>query len=298
MVVTSIKKSCRRFLRMLVRCRLARAPLRALASAGFLSPQVWKRLPVEGAFCVSLPNGNLIRYSTIASDSIGRALFWRGLNAWHAETLEVFYRLPQGSRIVLDIGANSGVFTLLACAANSECRVIAFEPVPRVYERLVQNIRLNSYSGRCQLREEAVSDTVGLANVHVPYGDMPTSASLHSVGFRGAEGTMINVKVTTVDAVCSQCRDVDLVKIDVEGFEEKVLEGMRKTVARMKPTIIVECNPDGPYVAVESILSASGYRFYHLSRQGPVAARKIIPDESEQFRDYLCTVHDNWEKLR
>lgn len=283
---------------MITAPHFSRVALQIIARAGLLPPAVWRRLPVETVFLVSLPDGNAFRYSALPNDATGRALWWRGLKSWQPETLRIFHQLSKKAQLVLDIGANTGVFTLLACAANPHLKVISFEPVPRIYNRLREHVRLNGYEGRCQVRNEAVSNRIGVTQFHVPFGDVPTSASLQPNGFRGVQGELIEVHVTTVDSVCATRERVDLVKIDVEGYEDKVLEGMRRTLATSKPTVIVECNPDGPYQAIEAILGSFGYRFFHLRKQGPEPCHKITPDESEQFRNFLCTAHDNWEILR
>jgi FkbM family methyltransferase len=157
---------------------------------------------------------------------------------------------------------------------------------------------MNGWEDRCQALSVAVANVEGSAKLHVPFGDVPKSASLHSQGFRGYEGSLIDVPVTTIDAICSESERVDLVKIDVEGFEDKVLEGMQQVLADSTPTIIVECNPDGPFAAIETILTRFGYRFFHLRREGPVAADKIIPDKKERDRNFLCTVYDDWGRCK
>jgi FkbM family methyltransferase len=211
--------------------------------------------------------------------------------------MQIFYKLAQRANLVLDIGANTGVFTLLACVANPNCRVIAFEPVPRVFYRLQENIKINKWDTQCEIRREGVSDTSGYTHIHVPDGDLPTSASLHRQGFRGYGGTLIKVPVTTIDDICLAGMRIDLVKIDVEGFEDKVLKGMQRNLLASTPTIIVECNPDGPFQTVEAMLKMFGYRFFHLRVEGPIAVDKITPDKSGKYRNVLCTVHDDLRVL-
>ncbi|MBA3922661.1 MAG: FkbM family methyltransferase [Nostocaceae cyanobacterium] len=108
---------------------------------------------------------------------------------------------------------------------------------------------------------------------------------------------MIDIPVTTIDTVCGQ-KQIDLIKIDVEGFEDKVLEGMQQTLTNSSPTIIVECNPDSPFLAVETTLRKFGYKFFHLCAEGPVSVERITPDEKQLERNFLCTVHNDWEKIR
>jgi FkbM family methyltransferase len=231
---------------------------------------------VEVVFPVKLPDGRSFFYSATPNDVIARALYWRGLKDWESETIPVFYKMAQSAQIVLDIGANTGFYTLLACTANPNARVIAFEPVPRVYEKLMEHIRINHFDDRCEAHRMAVSNFVGTAQMHIPFGDLPTSASLNTDGFRGFSGTLVEVPVTTVDAVMGD-KPVDLAKIDVEGFEPQVLEGMQMTLRRFRPALFIECLPDGPYREVEEILKNLGYQIYLLSHNGPIQVEQVVP---------------------
>jgi len=273
--------------RQLMRISILRAALRTLSLAGFLPPAIWKRLPVEVVFPVKLPDGRSFLYSATPNDGIARALYWRGLEDWESETIPVFYRLAQSAEIVLDIGANTGFYTLLACTANPRARVIAFEPVPRVYEKFLEHIRLNHFEDRCEAYQIAVSNFVGMAEMHIPLGDLPTSASLNPEGFRGFDGVLRQVPVTTIDAVVGE-RTVDLAKIDVEGFEPQVLEGMQMTLQRFRPALFIECLPDGPYQQVEEMLKVQGYQIYALTRKGPVNVERVVPRRMH-YENFLFT---------
>lgn len=283
----------RSMLRAVMRPTAVRVPLRALTVAGMVPPGLWKRLPVEATFPVSLPDGTTFHYVAVASDDIGRALYWRGLSAWEPETVHIYYRLARKSTLTFDVGANTGLFALIACAANPQGRVVAFEPVPQVFARLQAQVHANRMERRCILRQEAVAAQSGITQFHVPEGEIPKSGSLNTHGFRGIHGTLIEVPVTTIDAVAEPMGAVNLMKIDVEGFEDQALEGARTVLSCHRPDIVVECNPDGPYQAVDRILSEHGYRFYHLRENGPVPVARICPDETQQYRNYLCSVRTN-----
>lgn len=274
--------------RRLMRISVLRTTLRRLSLAGYLPPWIWKRLPVEGLFPVILPDGRSFLYSATANDGIARALFWRGLADWESETIPVFYQLARSAQIILDIGANTGFYTLLGCTANPDARVISIEPVPRVCEKLLEHIHLNHFDDRCEVYPVAVSSFIGTAQMHIPYGDLPTSASLNPTGFRGFEGALVEVPVTTVDAIVGE-RSVDLVKIDVEGFEPQVLEGMQGALRRSYPSLFIECLPDGPYRQVEEILGDFGYQIYALLREGPIRVERVIP--RRMFYENFLFVH-------
>lgn len=277
----------RQFARQLAANPARRRLLRSLSQAGLLPPSVWKRLPVEATFSVELLDGDSFEYASVADDSIGRALYWRGIDGWETETINLYCRLAKQSKVIVDVGANVGVYTLIACAVNQQARVYAFEPVPHIYEHLTNNVHLNQWQNRCILKDIAVSNQSGMAQFHVPHGTIPTSASLSPDGFRGTDGFLINVTVDTLDNVCHN-EFIDLVKIDVEGFEDAVLLGMRGILQRSSPNIIVECNFDGPFREIERILSEYSYSFFHLRTEGPQPTTHIQPDPAGRYRNYLC----------
>lgn len=276
----------------------ARIPLKAVARSGRLPQSLYLRFPVQEVLTVPLPGGKTVQYAATRDDVIGRHLFWSGLKCWESETTRMFFSLAGNASLVLDIGANTGIYSLLACAANSHARVLAFEPVPRIHRRLVENIGLNGWQDRCDARPEAVSDADGTARFHVPFVGLPTSSSLNPNGFRGYAGHLIDVPVRRIDDVVPESQKVDLVKLDIEGFEDRALNGMQRILSTDKPDIFVECNPDGPYAAVESVLRTHGYSFYQLTADGPGVTDGIIPDASEAARNYLCSTRPQSEVLQ
>ena len=67
---------------------------------------------------------------------------------WEKESLKIWKELCQTSDVILDVGANTGVYSLVAKAANPESRVIAFEPVKRTFDRLEHNNNINGFDMR------------------------------------------------------------------------------------------------------------------------------------------------------
>ena len=259
-----MKQFVRSALRLATSTSMTRVPLRWLSHADLVPSAIWKRLPVEATFSVDLFEGSSFTYISSSGDAIGRALYWGGLAAWNYETIVVFEKLARQAKVVLDVGANTGAFSMVACAANPQAKVLAFEPIPYICQRIQENIKANGWESRCEAHQVAVSKEEGATQFHLPKGDFPTSGSLHLNGYRGLEGSLIDVEVKTLDGVCSPELSVDLVKIDVEGFEDQVLMGMQRILAEQKPDLIFECNPDGPIDSINSILHQYDYQIFHL----------------------------------
>jgi len=270
-----------------MRVGILRSVVKRAVDGGYVSRDIWGKLPVEVDFPVHFPGQIRFRYQSSAYDGIGRQLFWAGEEHWEYETIEIFCRLALRARRVLDIGANTGIYTLISCAAHPDTRVTAFEPVPRIREQLSRNISLNGYENRCEVLNHAVSDENGTARFHVPDSVLPTTASLHADGFRGAAGEHIEVPLSAIDSLLDADDAVDLIKIDVEGFEDHALRGMMNLLKTHEPAVVLECNHDGPVSALEEIVSTLGFGLYHLLPTGPVPVKSFSRDAADKHRNYL-----------
>ncbi len=145
-------------------------------------------------------------------------------------------RLPPGG-VAFDIGANLGEWTLpLARAAGPGGRVLAFEPNPTVADALARSLRIGGLR-QVTLHRAALSDSEGTAPFIVAAGNSGESR----IG-AAADGSEIQVRTRLLDAVAAEAglARIDLVKIDVEGHERKVLEGGRATIERFRPALVVE----------------------------------------------------------
>jgi FkbM family methyltransferase len=152
----------------------------------------------------------------------------------------IFARAVRPGATVLDVGANIGVTAVMAATA-CEGTVFAFEPGPRVYPCLLETLKanpgLNILPVRAALGAEAgeisfFDDPGTPASSHMVTGDTYVRTSDHSV------------KVMTIDQFVSETglTELDLIKIDVEGFEIDVLRGAVATIAALRPAVFVEFN--------------------------------------------------------
>lgn len=135
----------------------------------------------------------------------------------------------------IDVGSNSGSYTILASAAVG-AKSVSIEPALSTFSRLLANIELNGIGDRVRAVNVGLSSESGV--LRITTGNDTTN---HLV----SENLNINteiVKVTTLDELTFGCTPI-LIKIDVEGWEYKVLEGAFKTLKDEKlKAIIIEIN--------------------------------------------------------
>lgn len=158
--------------------------------------------------------------------------------------------------IVLDIGANIGNHTLYWNKISKVKKVYAFEPVDDTYKILQKNIELN----------EVIPNSISIN--HIWLGDRIGKASVNGVyNLQNIGGTSIkmddngNFNVTTLDTFIEENfteNKIDLIKIDVEGFEYQVLVGAKDTLTKYNPIIIIESFND-KFEKVNSLLNKYGY---------------------------------------
>jgi FkbM family methyltransferase len=175
--------------------------------------------------------------------------------------------LAKNSSVVLDIGANTGLYALVASLANPSGQVFAFEPVPRIYALLCRNARINGFAIHCH--PLALSNTDGPDVIFDPE-DSQRHASLdydEVCHVTTGEPRAIPVTRTTLlrFAQQHQLTGIDLMKIDVEGHEPQVLQGMGELLARMRPTILLEVKSDQKAAEIEGLIRSMEYMYFDIN---------------------------------
>jgi FkbM family methyltransferase len=158
--------------------------------------------------------------------------------------LDVFDRMCRTSLVVVDVGANVGLFSCLAAARVGDAgRVVAFEPIPANLRYLRRNVAQNGYSDRVRIEEKAVGEDVGTVDIFMVKGSIGT----HSISARNAANSTesVSVPVTNLDTYAEEngLSRIDALKVDVEGYEGHVLRGATAVLKRDRPSLFVEFVP-------------------------------------------------------
>lgn len=157
-----------------------------------------------------------------------------GLNQYRVELI------PSGG-VVIDAGANMGVFSIFAAAKHPKATIYAFEPMPATFEALKENVRHypNIKAFNCGLGETAKTaamiDTGHSGGNYVGTGNVPVS-------------------IKTIDSLDLP---VGFIKIDTEGYESNIIRGAAQTIKRHKPIIVMSAyHKPGDETALPALLNS------------------------------------------
>jgi FkbM family methyltransferase len=203
-----------------------------------------------------------ITYELNLNELIDRSIYFKG--CFEPMATAVMYKYVKFGMTVLDIGANIGCHTLLyAKLVGRSGKVIAFEPMKWAIAKLKRNMELNDFSNII-VEKVALSDVNDKRSVYF--------RSSYTLDDDSAPESEVNedVNFMTLDTYVESRRlnKIDFIKLDVDGFESKVIRGGLKTIRKFKPVIIMEL---GKYTLTEhgdsaerliDLLSGVGYSFY------------------------------------
>ncbi len=288
--------------------RLLRRPLvnRCVTSAirpfaGLLSQDTLLRVPVVGVVEVR-PLGEAlppVLMGNDGSDRIASMLFWRGVDGWEPTTIRTFLQLVSPGSTVLDVGANSGLFSLLAARRHPTVTVHALEPVARVFSLLESNVALNRLDN-VTCHRIACRDRPGAAVLHVPTEPVPVMASLIS-GWSDAVDTDEPVECMTVDGLVASAGigRVDVVKIDAEGSEDAVLRGAQATLQEHRPFVLAEVlHRSGLGASITAALAGHDYRYFRLGHRGLHPCAEITGGtDDDENHNYLFAHRSRLDEL-
>jgi FkbM family methyltransferase len=164
---------------------------------------------------------------------------------------------PSPGQVVVDVGANAGVFATVAAAwIGPTGRLVAIEPNPGAAARLRTNLHQNGLDARSVVIEAGLSDHAGRATMYV--GSNSTIGTLSDQADSSMPG--IEIQVGTLDAIANDLHisAIDLLKVDVEGLEVRVLDGASVVLPKCRRAVI-EVSNKRDVLAVMERCSAAGF---------------------------------------
>lgn len=214
-----------------------------------------------------------LKFTLVPARVYARYLINKNLKKGEAELHILPDIVPRG-RLAVDVGANKGVYAHLL--ANLASHVHAFEPNPKAYRWLTRALPSNVTP-----HPLALSNTDGSADLYLPRRGKGFSNQLGSLSDMKSKTPHATVSVETRTLESCAFSNVGFIKIDVEGFEMQVLEGARGTIARDKPTLLIELeerHTGEPIEALIAQVTALGYIAHFVRDQALISIDQFDPD--------------------
>lgn len=212
--------------------------LGAVLSAGFFHI-VGKTYAITGRHFIKKRIYDYEMYLDLKDRGISRTLLLFGQR--ELEHKLILERVLRPGMTVLDIGCNIGYYALMELRLiGPEGTLIGVEPSAANVELAKRNLALNGYSD-IEIHHKAISDTKGTKELFMSH--MSNLNTFHTTGTGGAhlDGTTSEVDIDTVPGVMAG-RHLDLIRMDVEGHEVEVLNGLLPAIEQgdMRPMVIFE----------------------------------------------------------
>jgi FkbM family methyltransferase len=209
-------------------------------------------MPVRFPFEIELATGPF-RFETAADVRTFWLIFFAGT-----------YEVRTTDRVIIDAGANIGAFSLYALLAAPNASVIAIEPAPDSCDRIRRLIHSHGFEHRYTLHEAALGSRAGMTTLNMRAGSQ----------FRATGSGGIQVLMLTLDELAT--KEIDLLKMDIEGAEYQTLAATSVEALRNIQRITLEYHPNGAlsdcaleragFVAAMARDDGNGYGIAHLVR--------------------------------
>jgi FkbM family methyltransferase len=198
---------------------------------------------------------------------------------YEEEYQQVLASFRRPDSVFLDIGATLGVFSLRLAPMMRRGHVYAFEPNQKIYELFTRSVHLNGLGNWIEIFQSGASDREAEMVLSVPHAHAG-GASVTEVG-QGSAAPGERIRVSRVDRTLSDLQQFHLAKIDVEGHELHVLQGMSQLLKR-SPDAVILFEKLGRDTGIEAGLIAFFEKFgMALYRIDSVT---LIPVDLERFR--------------
>ena len=203
-------------------------------------------------------------------NAVDRHLLLRG--AWEAPQVDFLTDLIRSHQradeplILLDIGSHAALYPVVLSQRLTFDEMVAYEPVPSNLAQLRANLWLNGLLSSVKVVEKAVSNSEGTLQFIIGY-ERNRGLSRIMDGTKTETEEVIEVAATTIDGSSSYDNSLIACKIDVEGGELDVIEGMKETIARNRVIFQIENLSTRPISQLKDLLEPLGCQWVHSIRE-------------------------------
>lgn len=202
--------------------------------------------------------------------------------------LSIFQEICKNSKTIVDVGGNIGLYTCVGASAvkeNKGSRIYSFEPVKENLNYLYKNIKTNNLEKYVTVSTNAVGQISGETKIYITENNIGT----HSLSQTNADSKKFEkVKVTTIDVEFANIK-VDVLKIDVEGYDGFVLNGATNMLKKFMPTLFLELVPNhliaSGYKPKDFVNIISMYKSIYIVEEIHGKVQKVVANDLLRFVD-------------
>ena len=220
---------------------------------------LFQHLLFDEPFRVDVGGGRgflLFNRSAIEND-----IYWKGfMCSWEKASLAIWVDVCKNtSGSIIDVGANGGIYALVAAAVSGSHVAYAFEPHPMFFKWLSENIDINRDGFVIEAFQVALGSSEGFSQID-DYSKL---------------GASIGVEMTTLDSFVSKhgLSSIGAIKVDIEGMEPEFFAGAINSIKRFRPTILLEVLTDEIGGKVMRLLDGFSYKIYHINDETGLVQR-------------------------
>jgi FkbM family methyltransferase len=225
--------------------------------------------------------------SIIESSILSKGLY----GDWEKESLKIWAELSKNCQIIIDIGANTGIYALLAQNNNPQAKIIAVEPVDINFKVLSQNVKQNQFP--IYTEKVALSDTDGIAKMYMLKDRLNYMTSVNDDRYALHPEIKGNIEVVEIEVLVKpytyihrkyKLDDIHLIKIDVEGHELPVIKSMIPYIKKFNPDILIEIIGNENAKELDKIFMGMGYEYISIDEIGKsVVVDKLWDNDHHNF---------------
>ncbi len=258
-LITIITNKIKKFIELTKTRGLLFAFSKAVARIKYKMRKFYKKLYLEFLRTFKSKNGLVIKkilnykmYLDINDPGLSKELLLKKVR----EELQtkIWRKMLKPGMNVLECGANLGYYALMeASIVGNKGKIYAIEPIPENFKILKKNIKLNNYGNIIKAYNLAMSDKEGNSEIAVTKNSNFATMLLEknimskwmSKKLKQQTKKIIKIKTMRMDNFLENKRDVDLIRMDIEGYEIKVIKGLINTIKKSRKPIklFIELHP-------------------------------------------------------
>lgn len=257
--------------------------------------EFWRENPLHGEIDVLVPDLPSFKMYCENDDTVVKELYWTNFIGWERTSLQLWNDLlhSNGPSTIYDIGAYSGIYSLIASGISDQNRVYAFDVQKKCIARIEKNVAINALSN-VDVVHAACSDNNGMATFYF-YEEKDIISSVASLVPKKINNLESQVTSLRLDDFVKEGEEkpaVKLIKIDVEGAELGTLRGMQQLLERDAPDVLIEVN-DAKGLKEVKRMFPKGYRVYDINEDRMELKRLNFFNKPTAHRNYLFTTKKN-----